>query len=208
MAVLQIRAWLGAGAPRDAPAQRTAHQLERLVELGEPVVFDLGLLEAHLGEARVRERCAYRVASSSSICSVAKSTSTSDRGAQWNARSQATNHAYSQLSGIETMSPASMWNHGRLRTRLCGRVGMPRVRRGAGAASGARRTRSTAFPTAAGQRLTHHGRRVVVERLGDDRGVERVGLGLAGAQDAIEPRAGGSAVGIPVPVVAVSRIRT
>ena len=54
--------------------------------------------------------------SSSSTCSLAKSTSTSDSGAQWNARSQAANHGYSHLSGIEITSPATMWNHGTLRT--------------------------------------------------------------------------------------------
>jgi hypothetical protein len=65
----------------------------------------------------------YRVRSSSSTCSLAKSTSTSASGAQWNARSHAANHGYSHLSGMEMTSPATMWNHSVLRTGAPGAPG-------------------------------------------------------------------------------------
>ncbi len=44
-------------------------------------------------------------------------------GAQWKARSQAANHGYSHLSGIEMTSPATMWNQATLRSGLAGAFG-------------------------------------------------------------------------------------
>ena len=50
-----------------------------------------------------------------SIWFFAKSGSTMASGMQWNARSQAAYQGYSHLSGMDTTSWLSMWNHDSLR---------------------------------------------------------------------------------------------
>ncbi len=55
---------------------------------------------------------------SNSNCDLANTGSISAKVTQWNARSHAAYHGYSQLSGIEITSELSRWRQSALRPRL------------------------------------------------------------------------------------------
>ncbi len=82
----------------------------------------------------------------SSIWLRVKAGSTMLSATQWNARSHAAYQGYSHLSGIEMMSPFSMWNHCMFRRSRVGAA--QRVRVDVPAATGRRRRSRTACSTA------------------------------------------------------------
>ena len=59
--------------------------------------------------------CMYHSRHMSSSCSLAKAGSTRARATQWNARSQAANHGYSHLSGMDRTSALLRCHHWWLR---------------------------------------------------------------------------------------------